>query len=116
MKPQRFNNVGLGTDIKCTARAIKLTPGAGDYDPLPANSNAVVIKTHNYCLNNGGVAKPFLKQNPKEHLIENSFTLDKRSQSLNRAVDRKRSALSRKSGQGYGKEPGAAKLLHNNII
>ena len=36
---------------------IKLTPGPADYDTVPANKNSVIIPTHNYALNNGGVKK-----------------------------------------------------------
>ena len=31
VKPQRFNNIHLGTDKKVTMKDIKLTPGPGHY-------------------------------------------------------------------------------------
>ena len=31
MKPARYNNIHLGTDVKCTAKDVELTPGPGHY-------------------------------------------------------------------------------------
>lgn len=100
VKPSRFDGVGLGMDIKCTLRDIELTPGAGDY--LGNGGNALIKKTHNYFLENGGVPKPFLKKQPKEELMEKAFIFNRGFS----AKSRSNSALSRKSGGvgGYGQK------------
>lgn len=69
----RYDGVGMGKDIKCTMREIKLTPGPSDYETIMEKDSAVVKKSHNYALNNGGVRPPFLKQY-REH-IKNSALL-----------------------------------------
>ena len=80
---------------------VKLTPGPGDYENIIATDSAVVKKSFNYQLNNGGIPVPFLKQTPKEHLIENSFKIINKKGSHPKL--RQTSALSKKSEQGYGK-------------
>jgi len=57
----RFDGVGMGKDIKCTLREIKLTPGPSDYETIMEKDSAVIKKSHNYVLNNGGVRPAFLK-------------------------------------------------------
>ena len=54
---------------------IKLTPGPADYDTVPAYKNSVIIPTHNYALNNGGVKKIKPNQAPKEVLLAKTFNL-----------------------------------------
>jgi len=54
---------------------IKLTPGPADYDTVPAYNNSVIIPTHNYALNNGGVKKIKPNQAPKEVLLAKTFNL-----------------------------------------
>ena len=43
IKLQRYNNIHLGTDVKVTAKNIKLTPGPGHY----IDSNMGYNRTHN---------------------------------------------------------------------
>lgn len=65
--------------MKCTVRDIELTPGAGDYNIVKdgRDGNTFVKKTFNYFLENGGIIKPFLKQRPKEELIEKAFNINR---------------------------------------
>ena len=67
----------MGLDIKCTMRDIDLTPGAGDYNTVKTGNdgNCFIKKTYNYCLENGGVMKPFLKRRPKDELVEKAFNI-----------------------------------------
>ena len=109
VKPQRFNGVGLGLDIKCTLRDIELTPGAGDYNTVQTGNdgNSFLKKTHNYFLEHGGVMKPFLKKQPKEQLMEKAFVFNRGHSGKSRAG----SALSRKSAGigGYGQKSNRTK-------
>jgi len=113
IKPQRFNGVGLGLDIKCTQREIELTPGAGDYNTVQTGNdgNSFLKKTHNYFLENGGVTKPFLRRNPQEELIERAFLVDRKRSGKTRGA----SALSRKSREGYG-QGASARVRDSSII
>lgn len=114
VKPQRFNGVGLGLDIKCTLRDIELTPGAGDYNTVQTGNqgNSFLKKTHNYFLEHGGIQKPYLKKQYKEILMEKAFVFNRGQSGKSRAG----SALSRKSAGigGYGQK--SQNVKESNII
>lgn len=57
IKMNRFSGISLGYDVKSNQKLIKLTPGPGNYDTVPADKNSVIIPTFNYALQNGGIQK-----------------------------------------------------------
>ena len=73
VRPTRFAGVSLGYDVKSNQKQIKYTPGPADYDTIPSHSNSVIIKTHNYSLNRGGIKLPLQDYEPKESLMTKSF-------------------------------------------
>ena len=44
IKQARYKNIHLGTDVKCTAKAIELTPGPGHY----ARFDGTMARTFNH--------------------------------------------------------------------
>jgi len=67
----RFSNISLGYDVKSNQKMIKLTPGPGQYETVPADDNAVIKKTFNHALKHGGIRVDAMT--PKEVLMVKTF-------------------------------------------